>query len=156
MLGRDRELERAWRRRVRAQRTSGLSVRAFCEWEGLPESAYYFWRRELERRDAEQTAAAAARRPRQRSAADSRPRFVPVVVTEGAAAVAPARARSGASATSVMAAPPPASAPVIELVHPGGIVVRVPVGADTAALRTVLGVLDERSGVTVDRQAEAR
>lgn len=47
MLGRDRELERAWRRRVRAQRTSGLTVRVFCEWEGLPESAFYFWRREL-------------------------------------------------------------------------------------------------------------
>ena len=47
-------------------------------------------------------------------------------------------------------------AAVIELVHPGGIVVRVPAGTDTAALRTVLGVLDERSGVSVDRPAEAR
>jgi transposase-like protein len=55
-------LERLWRRRVWAQRTSGLSVRAFCERHGLPESAFYFWRRELLRRDAERTAAAVVRR----------------------------------------------------------------------------------------------
>lgn len=159
MRGRDRGLERAWRRRVRGQRTSGLSVRAFCEWEGLPESAFYFWRRELERRDAERSEAASARRPRQRrSAADTRPRFVPVVVTAGLSAAVPARATAGIAtpAPAAMAAPRPASAAVIELVHPGGIVVRVPAGTDTAALRTVLGVLDERSGVSVDRPAEAR
>jgi transposase-like protein len=145
MPGRDRGLERLWRRRVGAQRTSGLSVRAFCARHGLPESAFYFWRRELERRDAERTQAAVVRRPRQRSAADARPRFVPVVVTEGPASVAAARA------TSVL----PASPPAIELVHPGGVVVRVPAGTDTAALRTILGVLDERRGVSADRPAEA-
>jgi hypothetical protein len=32
----------------------------------------------------------------------------------------------------------------LELVHPGGIVVRVGTGCDAASLRTVLDVLDER------------
>jgi hypothetical protein len=154
MLGRDRELERAWRRRVRVQRTSGRSVRSFCEWEGLPESAFDFWRRELERRDAERSETAAGRRPR--PAADTRPRFVPVVVSEDISAAAPARAGIARPATAVSGAPLPASAAVIELVHPGGIVVRVPAGSEAAALRTVLGVLDERSTVSADTQAEAQ
>jgi hypothetical protein len=50
---RDRGLERAWRQRVRRQASSGLSVRAFCEQQGLAESAFYFWRQELKRRAAE-------------------------------------------------------------------------------------------------------
>lgn len=139
MPGRDRGLERAWRRRVRVQRTSGRSVRAFCELEGLAESAFYFWRRELLRRDAERTEVAPARRPRSRSAAETQPRFVPVVMTEDRSAVA------SAQTTSVMTAALPASGPVIELVHPGGVVVRVLAGCDVTALEAVLGVLDERS-----------
>lgn len=71
---------------------------------------------------------------------------MPVVVTEGRSCVAPLRANAVI----------PAPSAVIELVHPSGIVMRVPAGSEAAALRTVLGVLDERSTVSADRQAEAR
>lgn len=46
--------ESFWRRVVQGQATSGLSVRSWCRRHGQRESAFYWWRRELARRDAEQ------------------------------------------------------------------------------------------------------
>ncbi len=50
---RDAAKERFWRGVLKRFAASGLSVRAFCRRENLPESAFYFWRRELARRDDE-------------------------------------------------------------------------------------------------------
>ena len=55
---RDRKKEAFWRRHVRAQAVGGESVRAYCRGHGLKEPAFYWWRRELARRDAAQPAAA--------------------------------------------------------------------------------------------------
>ncbi|HWE03563.1 MAG TPA: hypothetical protein VG326_14250 [Tepidisphaeraceae bacterium] len=49
--GRDPKKESYWRERLSHQTRSGLTVRAFCEREALTESAFYFWRREIRRRD---------------------------------------------------------------------------------------------------------
>lgn len=62
---RDADKERRWRDLLRRQVTGGLSVRAFCDREGLAESAFYFWRRTLAQRDAGGT----------------KPAFVPAIVT---------------------------------------------------------------------------
>jgi len=62
---RDLKKERYWRKIVRGQAVSGLSVRAWCRTHGEKEAAFYWWRRELARRDA----------------ASSEPTFVPVCVT---------------------------------------------------------------------------
>ncbi len=43
--------EQFWRRTMARCRASGLSIRAFCEREGLLEPSFYQWRRELARRD---------------------------------------------------------------------------------------------------------
>ena len=51
--GRDAAKERMWRQLVDRQRKGRLSVREFCRAEALAESAFYFWRRELTKRDAE-------------------------------------------------------------------------------------------------------
>jgi hypothetical protein len=48
----DPDLERLWRDRLHRWRASGLSARAFCAAQRLPESSFYFWRAELQRRDA--------------------------------------------------------------------------------------------------------
>lgn len=48
---RDRKKERKWRRLLRRQAGSGLSVRAWCHQHGEPESGFYWWRAELARRD---------------------------------------------------------------------------------------------------------
>jgi hypothetical protein len=50
---RDLRKEALWRRYLQQHQKSGLSVRAFCSRQGLAESAFYFWRREIERRDGE-------------------------------------------------------------------------------------------------------
>ncbi len=62
---RDLKKERYWRRIVRGQAASGLSVRAWCRKHGEKDAAFYWWRRELARRDGE----------------SSEPTFVPVRVT---------------------------------------------------------------------------
>lgn len=50
---RDRKKEEFWRRRLQAQAGSGLSVRAWCRQRDTRESAFYWWRAQLARRDAE-------------------------------------------------------------------------------------------------------
>lgn len=52
--------EREWREVVERWRGSGLSIRAFCRAEGIAEPRFYWWRRELGRR--EQTSSELARR----------------------------------------------------------------------------------------------
>ncbi len=43
--------EAFWRRMVQAQSDSGLSIRAWCRDQGLKDTTFYWWRRELIRRD---------------------------------------------------------------------------------------------------------
>jgi transposase len=64
---RDPRKEAFWRKELRTQGASGQSARVYCRQRGLMESAFYFWRREIERRDRET-------RDRRTSA------FVPMVV----------------------------------------------------------------------------
>ncbi len=50
---RDLKKERYWRKRVRDQAGSGLSIRAWCRKHGEKEPLFHWWRRELARRDAQ-------------------------------------------------------------------------------------------------------
>jgi transposase-like protein len=114
--GRDRDkgLEAQWRRIVRQHARSGLSVREFCGKCKLRQTAFYFWRGELRRRQAEQE---------QRRSADSpsAPAFVPVRVQEHSGTVAGGR---------------------IEIELPGGRRVHVTAPVDRAVLADVLAVLE--------------
>jgi transposase len=112
--GRDLGKEAHWRRHVRGQARSGLSVQAYCRQERLPTHGFYWWRQELARREAESEAL-------QRGAA---PTFVPVSV----ATELPGRV--------------PASR--IEIVLPGDLRVRLRGAVDLAFLGEVLAVLDQR------------
>jgi transposase-like protein len=47
---RDRQREERWRTIMREQARSGMSIRGFCRKSNLPETAFYFWRRKLQRR----------------------------------------------------------------------------------------------------------
>ena len=57
VAARDLQKEAAWRRRLGQQAKSGQSVRAWCRKHRVTETAFYWWRRELARRDAEAPAA---------------------------------------------------------------------------------------------------
>lgn len=109
---RDTAREAHWRRILRGQRHSGLSIREFCRKQQVPESAFYHWRSELRRRGQEQE------QRRQRPTATAA--FVPVHVTHDARPAAPGR---------------------IEIVLSDGRRIRVMAPVDRAALADVLAVL---------------
>ena len=122
--------ERFWRRAVKRREKSGLSVRAFCEQQGLTESAFYFWQRELRKRDAQNAGAGpmkAATSSRTKESLDlkrsPRPAFAAVTVAKAE------------NADAVGA---------IEIVVRDTLRVRVARGFDAQTLGDVLAVLEER------------
>jgi hypothetical protein len=116
---RDPARERFWRRTIREQQRSGLSVRDFCRREGLKDGAFRWWRQELPRRDQEPSKA-----PRGEGA-EAAAVFLPVRV------VAPE-------------AVAPRTVPPIEIVLPAGAIVRVPFGFDPRTLGDILAALGGR------------
>jgi hypothetical protein len=127
--------EAFWRRTIEEQRRSGLSVRAFCQKQGVREAAFYRWRRELVRREAARPVAAA---------------FVPVRLAGSPAASAAGGAvgravRGGEAAAAVWrhrAAPAPDAGRIAILLSGGGRVHVTP-PVDRQALADVLAVLSE-------------
>jgi hypothetical protein len=119
---RDSEKERAWRRRLRDWRRSGLSVREFCDWHSLSEPSFYSWRRELARRDRETMPRRA--RPANGVAGPTAeaPQFLPVQV------VADAALDSAASRC-------------LEVHLPTGVRLRIPSGFGRQTLADVLAAL---------------
>ena len=124
-----------WEEAMRRWKESGQSVRAFCRNEGVRESAFYFWRRELAQR-SHRTEAAKGSRPQasplttashspERASArhSSVPAFLPVRVMEDVAAEA---------------------AGGVEIVLAHGCAVRVRSGFDRQTLADVLAVLEVR------------
>lgn len=53
---RDIRLEKRWRGLIARQTKSGLGVRGFCRREGIAETSFYAWRRELQLRGRERLA----------------------------------------------------------------------------------------------------
>lgn len=53
MAARDLKKESLWRRMVQEQPGSGMSVRAWCRKHRVKEVTFYWWRKELARRNAE-------------------------------------------------------------------------------------------------------
>ena len=116
---RDPSRERSWRRTIRDQQRSGLSVRDYCRREGLKDWTFRWWRQELARRDHEPSTAPPG------EPTGTVPAFLPVRVVE-----------------PEVVAPQPA--PPIEIVLPTGPTVRVPSGFDPRTLGHVLAVLEGR------------
>src|SRR5437764_2805862 len=73
---RDPARERFWRRTIRDQQRSGLSVRDFCRREGLKDGAFRWWRQELTRRDREASVDPRGERT------EEAPAFLPVRVVD--------------------------------------------------------------------------
>ncbi len=75
--GRDPRRERTWRRHLRQQSNSGLTIRDYCIGHELPESSFHFWRREIAARDQQVSDGAPS----------AEPAFVPVTIVEPPALV---------------------------------------------------------------------
>jgi len=112
--------EAYWRRVVRQQAASGGTIRDFCRRNRLRESTFYFWRRELLRRDG----AWQGRRDKDRPPA--RAAFVPVSVKPEAAEPTAREDAAGSQAGR------------IEIVLPAGQRIGVTPPVDRQALADVL------------------
>lgn len=111
--------ERLWRQHVSRHARSKRTVRDYCAEAGISEPSFYAWRSELARRDSATGRPARSEPTARRGTVTSTPRFLPVTI-----------------------APPIASH--VEVVLPNGLLIRVP-AQDTAALKTVLELLEQRS-----------
>jgi transposase len=118
---RDTRREAQWRRIFQQHGRSGLTAREFCRNGKLPESAFYFWRRELQRRQEEQHPP---------TDPPSAPAFVAVKVED--------------SNNSSIGGRPSGTAYRIEIELPGGRRVHVVAPVDRQALADVLAVLEGR------------
>jgi transposase len=120
---RDPAREKFWRRTIRRQQRSGLTVRDFCAREGLKDWTFRWWRQELVRRDRHPSAA--IRSKLEGEPAEVAPTFLPVRVVD-------------------LEAVSPRPAPPIEIVLPTGLIVRAASGFDHHTLGHVLAVLEGR------------
>src|SRR3990172_3769936 len=117
---RDASKERSWRKLIRGQGETGETIARFCARQGVPVHQFYWWRRNLRDRD----------RPSATRAGKV-----------GAASHAMAHGEQEAKSFVPVRLPFLTNAP-IEVVHPGGWVVRVPAGFDPLSLRRILATLD--------------
>lgn len=133
MAARDGSKADYWRRVIRRQGRSGLSVRAWCGRHDVPEASFYWWRRRLGR-------SGTLMHPSSRRGTRP-PRFVPVRVAADPADAA--NHRPGC----------------IEIILPGERRVRVFGSVDQQALTGILAVLHAGDADTVvhagDREAAA-
>ena len=116
--------ESYWRGMIRQQENSGLSIREFCNQQGISVTSMYGWRSELKKRDRttsrDSTSAATPRVKR------SKPK---VAVTT-------------ASSTDFIPIQLGQLRPTLELLHPRGYQLRIPNGFDTVTLQQTIEVLD--------------
>ena len=115
---RDVEKERYWRKLIREAARSGISIRQFCRQRRLKESQFYWWQRELKKRQEARTFTSQSRSKAAKSAEQATFALVSEEVEE-----------LGSSG--------------IELVLRDGRRVRIAKGVDEETLRTVVGVLEE-------------
>jgi hypothetical protein len=116
---RDPKLDQFWRRHLKRQAASGLTVRAYCRQHALHESSFYAWRRIIRERDYQPARPAGHPAPPSR-----RPAFLPVTVVD---------------------AQPPHTAVPIDIRLASGHRLRVRPGCDRALLAEVLAVLHPAS-----------
>ena len=127
---RDPKRERFWRAALRRQQTSGLTAKEFCRREQLAETAYYYWRRELARRDQEP--GARAEREKVRASA----------VPAAAARKRPVASTPLFRELATLGGPSSAADRGLEIILPSGYRLRLSAEVDRGLLADVLQTLE--------------
>lgn len=122
---RDVKKERFWRKLIRRQASSGQSVRRFCTESGVRDYQFHWWRRTIQGREESQ----ASHKPSDAQGESN-----------GGGGF-----HDDASSLVPVRIPFPIGVP-LEIVHPGGCVVRVPAIFDSSTLRCLLATLDPPNG----------
>lgn len=144
MPKRSAQKERFWRRMLRRQEKSGLSVRQFCLEQQLSEASFYSWKRTIADRDRRGQRAATVdvqTGARPKGAATSKGERFGSTLTQNQPGAAGKQA--DAAALFVPLKLSAAASSVIEVVHPRGHLVRVPAVFDAHGLRQLLDILDQ-------------
>ena len=128
-MGRDLALERTWRKRMRQQERSGLTIRQFCQQEGLVDHQFSWWRGELKRRTGDSRA---TNKNRKRTAGS---------VGRKKSSKRPAAA--AAEFLNVHVEPSIGGSPAVEIVLDQPPRIRVTRGFDAALLREVLRSVEQ-------------
>lgn len=115
-MKRNAQKESYWRKLVKRQESSGLSIRKFCAAHRISEPSFYAWRRELSLSDRE-AVATKSRKSSSQPAKDASA-FVPLRLIDLPG--------------------------TLEVIHPLGCQVRITGSLNAAMLKQVLDVLDER------------
>ena len=113
MNGHKSRTEALWRRRIKQQQAGELTVREYCDAHDLSDSSFYTWRKKLKSIDQR---GEATPNPEEAAGLPMGPFF------------------------SVRLPATPVN--VLEIVHPSGCQIRVPVDFQPQVLRDVLAVLD--------------
>jgi hypothetical protein len=119
---RDLAKEKHWRRLLARWRRSGQTGRDFCAEHQVSEPSFYFWKREIARRDQERAPRTKSSPAAPQSSTTAAPAFLPVTMATAAS-----------------------SAFALEVVLARGRVLRVRAGFDADALRQLLAVLEAPS-----------
>jgi hypothetical protein len=78
-LQRDLNREHLWRQHIQRQRTSGMTAREYCRTYTLRETTFFYWRKEIAKRDRQAAAPLTTASP---------PAFVPVTLVNADARTA--------------------------------------------------------------------
>lgn len=153
---RSAEKEAAWRGLMSRQAVGGVSIRADCREYGLSEPAFYAWRREIAKRDAEREGPRRVPQesPTVRGAGGSRTRFpeadfaaMPRAAQRrvGGKASAPRSGGAGLIAVDIVGAAEPRSmaSPTLEIECPGGPLIRLREDVPAEVLQRVMAVCQQ-------------
>jgi hypothetical protein len=130
IMGGDLSLERAWRKRLRRYEGSGLTIREFCEQEGLVDHQFSWWRGELKRRAAESMTGNGEQTRKQPALAKKKTRHQPRGVASRFVAVELEPAMPTQASIEIILDQPPR--------------IRLAAGCDAELLREVVRVLEQR------------
>ena len=120
-----REQERYWRRILKEQQRSGVCQAEFCRQNAIPKGRYFWWKREIARRDGRLK----ARRRGKRGPTSDKASLVPVRITS--------RRETVAQSISLVADPR------FEIVLRNGCVVKVPQVHNGETLRSIVEMLGD-------------
>lgn len=129
---RDGSKEQFWRKAISKRQRSGLTIRAYCQREGLAESAYHFWRGEWVKRDRERNPSVLRRRQGPKAAGEGQ-----LLATFAAVTV-------DGIGHEVAGLSPVESLMAIEIVLGENVRVRVGRGVDGPLLDQVLRIVERR------------
>lgn len=135
---RDDKKEAFWRKHVAEWKASGLSKRGYAIAHNLPESSFNAWRREIELRDREKIPTANASALLSADPVEPKSGFVPLRI------VPDANVSSNSADENCMTSGGDETSGTIELMIPGGSVIRVTHESDLALIRRLLNVLEAK------------